>query len=114
MKETVEKYIEAYNAFHIDEMLSLFTDDCEFENFSNASGSIKCNGKNELFELALKGKEFFKTRRQAVTNWVIGNDQIAIEISYEAALVNGETLKLKGVSFYEFNNGKIKRLIDYL
>ncbi len=56
-----------------------------------------------------------------MTNWIIGKNKIAVEIDYEATLAQdlpsgakkGTRLKLKGISIFEFQSGKIKRLIDF-
>lgn len=117
----VESYISFYNSFQIDEMADLFSQDCLFQNISNASGSIECRGKEELLKLATQSALLFKERKQTVTNWVIGKNKIAVEIDYQATLAHdlpqglkkGEQLQLKGVCIYEFENGKIKRLVDF-
>lgn len=120
-RKIVESYIHFYNSFQIDEMADLFTEDCLFQNISNASGSIECRGKEELLKLATKSALLFKERKLVVTNWVIGENKIAVEIDYIATLAHdlpnglkqGERLELKGVSIYEFEAGKIKRLADF-
>lgn len=120
-QSVVESYISFYNSFQIDEMGDLFTEDCLFQNISNASGSIECRGKEELLKLATQSALLFKERKQTVTNWVIGKNKIAVEIDYEAIVAHdlpnglnkGAQLQLKGVSIYEFENGKINRLVDF-
>lgn len=119
----VESYINYYNTFQIDEMADLFTQDCLFQNISNAnaSGSIVCHGKEELLKLATQSALLFKERKVTVTNWVIGKNKIAVEIDYDATVAHdlpnglkkGARLLLKGVSIYEFENSKIKRLVDF-
>lgn len=117
----VESYINYYNTFQIDEMADLFTEDCIFQNISNASGSIECRGKEELLKLATQSALLFKERKQSISNWVIGKNKIAVEIDYIATLAHdlpnglkkGERLELKGVCIYEFEAGKIKRLVDF-
>lgn len=121
LQQIVEEFIEYYNAFDIDNMLLLFAEDCIFENISNSSGSISCYGKQELCQIATQALDLFKTRKQTVTNWVLGINKIAVEIIYEATLATdmpnglkaGDLLNLKGVSVYEFEEGKIKRLVDF-
>lgn len=121
LKMVVEEFIKYYNSFEIEKMLDLFTEDCIFENISNATGSIRTEGKQELRNIASQASKIFKKRQQTVTNWVLGKDKICIEIDYEGTLAadlpnglkTGDTLKVKGVSIYEFENGKIKRLADF-
>ncbi len=120
-KKLIEQFIEYYNSFEIEQMIDLFTEDCIFENISNSSGSILCHGKPELQEIASKACALFKERKQTITNWVISKDKVAVEIDYIAILAidlpnglkAGDSLRLKGVSIYEFEDGKIKRLVDF-
>ncbi len=120
-QKIVESYINFYNTFQIDEMADLFTEDWLFQNISNSSGSIECRGKEELLKLATQSALLFKERKQIITNWVIGEHKIAVEIDYIATLAHdlpnglkkGDRLELKGVCIYEFEAGKIKRLADF-
>jgi steroid delta-isomerase-like uncharacterized protein len=117
----VERFVELYNSFKIDEMVDLFTEDCLFQNISNSSGITECRGQEDLRKLAQQSATIFSSRKQTVTNWVIGDNQVAVEIDYVATLTQdlpnglkkGTTLNLKGVSIYEFESGKIKRLVDF-
>jgi steroid delta-isomerase-like uncharacterized protein len=120
-QETVERYIHLYNTFQINEMVELFTNDCIFTNFSNSSAPSECKGKEELLKLAIGSAGFFESRKQTVTNWVIAENKVAVEIDYEATFVQdlpnglkkGQPLKMKGISIFEFESGKIKRLLDF-
>lgn len=120
-KKVVEDYIQYYNSFEIDKMLDLFLENCIFENVSNSSGSFQCIGKQALRDLAFKSKSLFKSRKQTVTNWILGDNKIAVEIKYEAILASdlpnglkaGSSLSLKGISIFEFQDGKIHKLVDF-
>lgn len=112
-RELVETFIERYNDFDVEGMLELFTDECTFENRSNSSSSIACQGKERLREMAMKACALFKERKQHVTEWVIDEDKIAVLIDYKATLANDTPLHLIGMSLYEFEKGKIKRLVDF-
>jgi len=48
MKDIIEKYIQAYNSFDIDGMLSLMYDDVEFKNISGGNINLTTNGIKEL------------------------------------------------------------------
>lgn len=120
-KKIVIEYIECYNSFEIENMVNLFSQDCSFENISNSSKSIKCDGKSALYEMASSTKKIFKERKQTVANWIISENKIAVEIDYVAFLSDplpdgskgGGSVHLKGVSIFEFENNKIKRLCDF-
>lgn len=121
-KKVVESYLIDYNRKDVDAMLRHFADDVTFESVSNTSGVLIANSKKELRELASMSVEYFSERRQTTLGWVIGDDQIAIEIDYwcKAAmdLPNGKKagaeMTLRGASFFTIKDGLITRLIDYM
>lgn len=120
-KTIVEKYIEAYNSFNTEEMLSCFLETALFENISNTGGSISAKGISEIKKLAYKSKELFISRKQEIIRMHQGDDHIIIEVLYKAVLnidfsekfKKGDVLELKGISIFEFKNGKINRLADF-
>lgn len=120
-RQIVLDYIRYYNSFEIENMIDLFSQDCCFENISNSSKPIQCIGKNALYEMACGTSKLFKERKQTVKNWIIGENKIAVEIDYMAVLSGplpnglkaGDSINLKGISIYEFENKKIKRLCDF-
>lgn len=119
--DIVKLYINAYNSFNIDTMLSLFTSDCIFEDISNSRGVNRYEGIDKLKEVALQSKNYFTTREQKIVNTVVAVDKIALEIEYHAILAldlpnglkKGDSINLRGVSIFEFKNNKIARLADY-
>lgn len=121
LKQLVDQYTLHHNAFHVKELVDLFTDDCVFQNMTNTAGVVECQGKAELTSMTEQSKGFFKTRHQAIKNWIIGENSIAIETEFTGVLAcdlengfkTGDTLTIQGVSIFEFENGKIKRLTDY-
>ncbi len=120
-KGIVEKYIEAYNTFKIEDMLSCFLETATFENISNNGGSMSVQGIAEIKALAYKSKDFFISRNQKILKLHEGNDHIVIEVLYKAVLnidfseklKKGDALELKGISIFEFKNYKISRLADF-
>ena len=120
-KKIVKDFIKHYNAFQIDKMMDLFTDDCIFENVTNSSETVKCIGKKELKDFASTSGIIFKERKQTPINWIIEKDKIAVETDFEGTLAldlpdgnkTGDVIKLRGVSIYELENQKIKRLVDF-
>ena len=111
-EQIIHSYIQAYNAIDISKMLSLFSDDCVFENISNSSPIVKVEGLKELKKIATASAQLFKEREQKIVHQVISQNEAAVRISYRAVLATGQSLELQGASFFEFQNGKIKRLID--
>ncbi len=120
IRQIVDKYITAYNDFDIDQMISLFDEDCFFENISNSVSTIKAQGRQELRELALKSAELFEKRAQTITDATFTEDKAFVKIDYSATFAvdlpngfkKGQELHLKGESTFEFKDGKIKSLTD--
>ncbi|VVC76992.1 hypothetical protein AQUSIP_23190 [Aquicella siphonis] len=121
LREVIKKYISAYNHFDIDGMMECFADECVFAAISGGSCSISCQGKSQVRELAAQSAMYFLDRKQQVKNWILSDNQAAIEIQYRATLKKdlpnglkaGEELNLLGVSVFRFENDKIIELRDY-
>lgn len=121
-KQLVEDYIEFYNNQNVPAMMLLFADDVVFESISNSGETTKTTSKRELEQLAKSSLQFFKERKQTPINWIVDEKRIAIEIDYRAVLAKdlskdlktGTVIKIRGASFFTFNNGLITRLTDYM
>lgn len=120
-QEVVSHYIQAYNAFDIERMLSYFSPDCTFEDVSNTRGITRCQGIDELKKVALQSKQYFSEREQKVVNTIAAGDKVAVEIEYRATFAidipqgpkKGDKMVMRGVSIFECKQGKIYRLADY-
>ncbi|OUJ72454.1 nuclear transport factor 2 family protein [Hymenobacter crusticola] len=121
MQATIEAYLAAYNAKDIPAMLALLDEQIVFENVSNTSGVITTSTKQEFAALARQSVDYFAERRQIVRFAVMGAGAAAVEIDYQATLAQdlpnglkaGEQLKLRGVSVFEWRDGKFTRISDY-
>lgn len=102
-------------------MLALLDDHVVFENVSNASGIITTTTKQEFEALARQSVSYFTERKQVIRFVVKSTEAAAIEIEYHATLAHdlpngmkaGEELRLRGVSVFEWRNGKFTRISDY-
>lgn len=120
-QQIVEKYVEAYNNFETDKMLSLFAPDCAFENYSGDELTASAKGLSELRAIMEQGKNAFASRKQIVTNLIFQAETITAEIDYQGklkidlpnGLKSGDDLRLRGRSEFEFENGLIKSLKDF-
>ena len=121
LRTIVEQYIRTYNAMDVNQMLSLFAEDCTFESVSNAGHSYKCVGKEQLRELATQSATVFEQREQKITNWIVGSDKVSVELEYHAVFAKdlpngpkaGQKIDLRGMSVFEFRGSSIFRLVDY-
>ena len=121
LDDVIARYIQSYNARDIDGMLSCVTDDVVFENISNAGDSMRLDGKDMMRQVAELSGNAFSYRRQRLINVVSGGGKAAAEIEFEGkAAVDlpngvkaGETVKVRGASFFEFRGNLLCRIADY-
>ena len=119
-RSLVESFITAYNELAIDDMMTLTHPDIEFRNVSGGEIDATACGKVEFRRLAEQSKGLFVSRRQIIKNYRERDDQVFIEIEFEAVLAvdlpnglkAGETIRLEGRSEYTIRDGKIFRLTD--
>ncbi len=119
-KSIVENYLNSYNDFDIDGMTKDLTDNVVFENVSNGKVELRTEGIGEFRKQAELAKQYFTQRKQLVESWEYIDTKVIIGIHYEAILAmdfpngmkTGDTLKLKGKSEFDFEDGKIKSITD--
>ena len=116
----IERYLACYNAFDVEGMLALLSDEVHFENHSGGALTVSTDGREAFRALAEQGKALFREREQRVTAWQLSPDAAVVEIDYRGTLAvdlpNGMTagsvLALQGQSEFAFSGGKISRIID--
>jgi len=121
LDEIIRRYIASYNDRDIDGMLACVTDDVVFENISNAGQSMRLDGKAMMRQVAEVSGNAFSYRRQRLINLVTSDVKAAAEIEFEGrAAVDlpngvraGETVKVRGASFFEFRGPLLCRIADY-
>jgi ketosteroid isomerase-like protein len=121
LDEVIARYIASYNARDIDGMIGCVTDDVVFENISNTGQSMRLDGKAMMRQVADLSGNAFSYRRQRLVNVLTGAGKAAAEIEFEGkAAVDlpngiraGETVKIRGASFFEFRGNLLCRIADY-
>ena len=121
LDDTIRRYITAYNERDIDGMLANVTEDVVFENISNTGQSMRLDGKEMMRQVADVSGNAFSYRRQRLINLVSGAGKAAAEIEFEGrAAVDlpngvkaGQTVKVRGASFFEFRGPLLCRIADY-
>ena len=119
-RSVIERYLDAYNAFDIDGMMSVIHPDIEFKNVSGGEVDATASDVDEFRKLAEQSKELFLSRKQTMIKFWTKDDQAFIDVAYEGVLAAdlpngmkaGETLRLNGRSEFTFHNGKIHRITD--
>lgn len=119
--DVIRRYVSCYNDRDIDGMVACVTEDVVFENISNTGQSMRLDGRDMMRQVAELSGNAFSYRRQRVVNIVSGNGKAAAEIEFEGkAAVDlpngvkaGETVKVRGASFFEFRGPLLCRIADY-
>lgn len=118
--QLIERYLEAYNVFDIETMLSTLHPDIAFQNISNGEINAETHGIEAFCTLAEQSKSLFTSRKQTIINVEINEAQICIDVTFEATLAidlpnglkAGELLQLQGRSEFTFHDGKIVSIVD--
>jgi hypothetical protein len=92
-----------------------------FENISNTGQSMRLEGKDMMRQVAEVSGNAFSYRRQRLINLVSGAGKAAAEIEFEGrAAVDhptgvkaGQSVKVRGASFFEFRGPLLCRIADY-
>ena len=117
----IERYITSYNARDIEGMLECVTNDVVFENISNTGQSMRLEGKAAMGQVAELSCNAFSYRRQRLISLTHAAGKAAAEVEFEGkAAVDlpngvraGETMKLRGASFFEMRGALLSRIADY-
>jgi ketosteroid isomerase-like protein len=119
-KAMIQQYVDAYNRFDVEGMLSTLTEDVTFENVQSGEVNVSANGKTEFKALAEQAKALFAERQQIIERIDDGADLTAAKIAFSAKLASdlpngmkaGEQLRMHGVSEFVFSDGKICSIRD--
>ena len=120
-EDLIRRYVSSYNDRDIDTMLECVTDDVVFENISNSGQSMRLDGKTMMRQVAELSGNAFTYRRQRLISLIVSSGKAAAEIEFEGrAAVDlpngvkaGETMRVRGASFFEFRGPLLSRIADY-
>ncbi len=113
-------YVNAYNNFDIEKMLTHLDEQIKFENISNGITTMTLTDLNSFRKQAEQAKDLFITRRQTIKSWTHQDNSTEIDIEYHAVLAidlpnglkKGDNLNLQGKSIFKFSGDKIIELTD--
>ena len=119
-KRAILNYVNAYNEFDVQGMTKDLAAHVVFQNVSNGNVDLRTVGIVEFEKQAEAAKQYFKERKQIIESWEFLDAKVIIGIDYKAVLAidlpngfkKGDSLVLKGVSEFEFENGKITGITD--
>ena len=116
----IKNYIDGYNEFDIDKMVTDFDEGIVFENIADGKITLSLTGLTSFRKQAEQAKEYFSYRKQTIKSYIHHHNETEIEIDYKAiiaidftnGLKKGEELHLKGKSVFTFEYNKIVKLSD--
>lgn len=119
-EEIIQNYIDGYNQFNVDKMVSDLDDNVVFENIQNDETNMSLSGLEAFREQADQALNYFSTRKQTITSFKHSDSETEIEIEYYAVLAmdfpnglkSGQELNLTGKSIFKFLDDKIVKLTD--
>ena len=75
-RSIIERYLNAYNTFNIEGMMSLLHPEIEFQNISGGEVNARASGADEFRNLAEQSKELFTSRKQTIVNFQIKDERV--------------------------------------
>lgn len=116
--QVLEAWAAAWKDHDIEKLLSLFTEDCIYEDVT--FGAVN-NGKRELRAFAEGVFATVPDFKLELTSSFVSGDRAAIEWLMSGTLVedvppftaNGNGFSTRAVTIIQFKNGKIRRNSDY-
>jgi hypothetical protein len=121
-EKIINHYIEGYNQFDVEKMVTDFDENIIFENISNGETNMLLTGLTAFTKQAREAITYFSTREQTVKSIKHSIDQTEVEISYAAVLAvdfpgglqKGDRLEMEGKSIFKFQGDKIIKLTDII
>ena len=116
----INNYVNAYNNFDIDGMLTDLDQSVKFLNISSGEVNMTLNGLSAFKEQAIQAKDLFSIREQTIKSFKHFDDHAEIEIAYSAVLAidlpnglkRGDKLNINGKSTFKFSGDKIIEITD--
>lgn len=116
----IKNYVDGYNQFDTEKMVTDLDDNIVFENIQNNDLNLSLNGLTSFKQQAETAKTFFTERIQTIKSFKHFDNRTEIEIDYMAVLAidfpngltKGQKIKLTGKSVFVFEGNKIIKLTD--
>lgn len=122
--EKVSAYLAAYNAFDVNGMTAVVSDDVVFQNIAAGEVTHETRGLPAFRALAEKGAEMFSCREQQIVSLSetgeIGSDVLSVEVRFRGTVKaeaetergKGQVIEVRGQSEFRFRNDRIVSIVD--
>jgi hypothetical protein len=119
-KDSIERYLAAYNAFDIEAMLAQLDPAIRFENFAGGQLTAEASGIEAFRALAEQSKKLFSEREQRITGLALQDGMLVADIAWRGKLAAdlpdgppaGTLLEMRGRSEFAFGAGGIVKIVD--
>jgi hypothetical protein len=119
-KDSIERYLAAYNAFDIEAMLAQLDPAIRFENFAGGQLTAEASGIEAFRALAEQSKNLFSEREQRITALARQDGMLVADIAWRGRLAAdlpdgppaGTLLEMRGRSEFAFGAGGIVKIVD--
>jgi hypothetical protein len=119
-KDSIERYLAAYNAFDIEAMLAQLDPAIRFENFAGGQLTAEASGIEAFRRLAEQSKDLFSEREQRITALARQDGMLVADIAWRGKLAAdlpggppaGTLLEMSGRSEFVFGDGGILKIVD--
>lgn len=116
----IERYINAYNNFDVEGMLTVLHPEIEFKNITAGEVTLCIQGLAAFKSQAETVLPFFSSRKQTITGVQNDDEQTEVLIAYNAILAidlpnglkAGQQLELNGKSIFKLNDDLIISIAD--
>ena len=109
-EQTLQAFLDAFNAHDVDAIMSFFTEDCVLEMPRGpAPGGRRLVGKEQVREGIQSRLDGIPDIRYEDDRHFVCGERGASEWTIRGTQVSGEPIEVRGCDLFEFSGGKIAR-----
>ena len=119
LPDVVQRYLDAYNRRDVAALVACVSESVVFENVSNGAAPLRLDGRTAFAHLAAQAAETFPVRRLQVRTAVVSGDRVALEVDWSGTpsvdiggVRAGETMTLRGASFFRIADEALVSIVD--
>ena len=119
--ELIERYINLNNENDIDGVLDCCADNVLFESIMNPNNTVRLSGKDQVREVFEGTLQAFADRKHQISSLIVNGERAAAETIFKGVakvelgdgVMPGDTISIRGATFFETKDGLINRICDY-
>lgn len=119
-KSLINRYLQAYNALRVREMIDCLDVEIIFENYQADQLTHQIKGIDGFEKQATEALAYFSERNQRILHWEEKTDCLEVKIAFRATaaqdlpngIKKGQEIQFEGQSTFYFTDQKISKIID--